>query len=360
MRGIQNGHESDDVGALHMAHHASFGMIYQAKAGMVCLTFQLCYLWHMSLFADLQRAIRDRIDRGESARSMARRAGLPLRAVQNIIDGHHPSLDRVEKICDMLELESYIGPARIPVIREMTLRLPPSINDLVPDLLDTFESEPDAKERLLGLINQLVIIWRQLSPDRRHRLEAALKRQLNSAVTPAFGDDQGGAPPAAPEDVLERLRLELDAHSDRELAQALGVAPSTLSSWRQREVVPYATCVAVALERGVCRDWLILGKEREVIEEDAAALTIHRMGTLLMMVEAKLVDPAKLGSVFSDQHSQMIAMLDRFAATDKERAQLVRRVIRGDRKGKLDLRNADLLGLVKLLPPEETETEESS
>ena len=160
---------------------------------------------------------------------------------------------------------------------------------------------------------------------------------------------------AAPttEEVLERLKLQLDVDSDRELAKALGVAASTLSSWRQREVVPYAICVDVALERGVNLDWLVLGREREGIDQNAAALALHRMGTLLMMVEAKMVDPAELGRVFSDQHSQMVEVLNRFATTEGERDKLVKRLFRGIKEGKLDLPDGDLFRRVKLLPPED-------
>ena len=66
----------------------------------------------MPLFTDLQLAIEGRISGGESARAIARRAGLPLRAIQNIIEGHQPSLDRVTDICSVLGLEAYIGPPR--------------------------------------------------------------------------------------------------------------------------------------------------------------------------------------------------------------------------------------------------------
>ena len=64
------------------------------------------------MFYELHAAIEDRLRGGDSARAIARRAGLPLRAVQNIVEGHQPSLDRAAKICEVLGLEAYIGPPR--------------------------------------------------------------------------------------------------------------------------------------------------------------------------------------------------------------------------------------------------------
>ena len=64
------------------------------------------------MFDELHAAIEDRLRVGDSARAIARRAGLPLRAVQNIMEGHQPSLDRAAKICNALGLEAYIGPPR--------------------------------------------------------------------------------------------------------------------------------------------------------------------------------------------------------------------------------------------------------
>lgn len=60
-------------------------------------------------------------------------------------------------------------------------------------------------------------------------------------------------------EVLERLKIALGSASDRELAQQLGVAPSTLSNWRARNSTPYPLCELVAAERRLSLDWLLLG-----------------------------------------------------------------------------------------------------
>ena len=60
--------------------------------------------------------------------------------------------------------------------------------------------------------------------------------------------------------VLERLALVLGTKTGNQLAEALGVSPQTISSWKSRESVPYAQCVDVAREKGVSLDWLLTGE----------------------------------------------------------------------------------------------------
>ena len=51
---------------------------------------------------------------GLSARAAALNAGLPVRSVQGVLEGHKPSLERAQEICEALGLELYIGPPRTP------------------------------------------------------------------------------------------------------------------------------------------------------------------------------------------------------------------------------------------------------
>lgn len=65
--------------------------------------------------ARLSRAILARLDeRGISARAAALGADLPIRAVQGVIEGHVPSIDRADEICRALDIELYLGPPRGP------------------------------------------------------------------------------------------------------------------------------------------------------------------------------------------------------------------------------------------------------
>ena len=61
----------------------------------------------------LQAAIRRALaERGTNASNVARSAGLPQRALYNVLHGHVPSLDRAGEICDALDLELHIGRRR--------------------------------------------------------------------------------------------------------------------------------------------------------------------------------------------------------------------------------------------------------
>ena len=62
-----------------------------------------------SLQASIRRALNER---GTNPSRVARAAGLPQRALYNVLHGHVPSLDRTGQICDALGLEHYIGPRR--------------------------------------------------------------------------------------------------------------------------------------------------------------------------------------------------------------------------------------------------------
>ena len=61
----------------------------------------------------LAAAMREALSkRNASVRSVALAAGLPVRSVQSVLDGHVPSVNRAKEICNALGLEFYVGPAR--------------------------------------------------------------------------------------------------------------------------------------------------------------------------------------------------------------------------------------------------------
>lgn len=66
------------------------------------------------------------------------------------------------------------------------------------------------------------------------------------------------------EDVISRLKFVFSAKTDTELADSMGIAKTTLSSWKQRGSIPYAECVSVAKAREISLDWLLLGRGRVV------------------------------------------------------------------------------------------------
>ena len=66
-----------------------------------------------SAHAGFVTAIRERLAaRKLSARAAASNAGLPARSVQDVLEGHVPSIDRAAEICEALDLGFYVGPPR--------------------------------------------------------------------------------------------------------------------------------------------------------------------------------------------------------------------------------------------------------
>ena len=56
----------------------------------------------------IMRALRSE----QSISSIARRAGIPKRSLQSVVEGATPSVDRAAVICAALGLELYVGPSR--------------------------------------------------------------------------------------------------------------------------------------------------------------------------------------------------------------------------------------------------------
>ena len=71
-----------------------------------------CHIWHSMLSVLAAEIRRVLAVRGVTASGVAVAAGLPRRAIQNVLEGHEPRLDRAKQICDALDLELYIGPRR--------------------------------------------------------------------------------------------------------------------------------------------------------------------------------------------------------------------------------------------------------
>lgn len=65
-------------------------------------------------------------------------------------------------------------------------------------------------------------------------------------------------------DVLARMKAVYHVTRDAELARALDMSPQTLSSWRQRDAIPYALCVECARSKKVSLDWLLYGDSNQV------------------------------------------------------------------------------------------------
>ena len=86
----------------------------------------------MTVFEHFVAAIRERLDeQGISARAAALRAGLPVRSVNGILEGHVPSVERAAEVATALGLEFYIGPPRAPTGSPSSgVRIPARLRDL--------------------------------------------------------------------------------------------------------------------------------------------------------------------------------------------------------------------------------------
>ncbi len=69
--------------------------------------------------------------------------------------------------------------------------------------------------------------------------------------------DQAGALPVA--EIIERLREAYGAANETDLARAMGVPQSTLSSWKSRGSIPISALLVQAGKLDISLDWLIRG-----------------------------------------------------------------------------------------------------
>jgi DNA-binding transcriptional regulator YiaG len=59
------------------------------------------------------------------------------------------------------------------------------------------------------------------------------------------------------QDVIERIAASYSVSSQKALAEALDVPANNISSWIQRESVPYKAVVKCALDTGADLHWLV-------------------------------------------------------------------------------------------------------
>lgn len=68
--------------------------------------------------------------------------------------------------------------------------------------------------------------------------------------------------------ILNRLSELLQTKTDAELGGALGVASQTVSTWRNRNKVPYEQLVELSIKTGTTLDFLIFGKSPGLVASD--------------------------------------------------------------------------------------------
>lgn len=70
------------------------------------------------------------------------------------------------------------------------------------------------------------------------------------------------------DEILNRLSGLLQTKTDAELGGVLGVASQTVSTWRNRNKIPYEQLVELSIKTGTTLDFLIFGKSPGLIASD--------------------------------------------------------------------------------------------
>lgn len=102
--------------------------------------------------------------------------------------------------------------------------------------------------------------------------------------------------------MLERLSQWLGLESSLELAEKLGVAPSTLSGWKARGTIPIKYFLEFAEREDINLNWLLLGvgpQSRRVEAEQTEKLTPRGLEAAVMAQGKRAQEQLRLGQIAS-------------------------------------------------------------
>ena len=197
-----------------------------------------------------------------SARAAALHAGLPVRSIQGVLEGHSPSLGRVAEICAALKIQFCIGlvwerPNWGPLA--ISADLPQRIQERLEKLAADYEDWPDARrqdfmERFVDAMTGLLDPWpyedertSPPSPQRREETTELLEQVRRDASAGDSSEDSAwnAATEGQREQAAKRLAAversnalaregtpRLDA--DRAAAAEAGVTPGAVGDWRRK------------------------------------------------------------------------------------------------------------------------------
>lgn len=123
-------------------------------------------------------------------------------------------------------------------------------------------------------------------------------------------------------EVLERLKKANKARTNKELAEILGFSSSNISTWLQRNTIPYKEICETSISTGVSSKWLLTGEGEE---KEGGAEYIN-------VPEYKIEASAGHGSLVEDETpSQYIAIKkSSLAASGVNTSNLIIMYARGD------------------------------
>jgi len=99
------------------------------------------------------------------------------------------------------------------------------------------------------------------------------KRRKDLVAGPVAGFTQEDA--TASEAILNRLKSVLDVKTDTELASALGLKYSSVSSAKSRGMIPASWVINVSFHYKISADWLIFGNDKDAVTPGEAAKAIN-------------------------------------------------------------------------------------
>lgn len=76
--------------------------------------------------------------------------------------------------------------------------------------------------------------------------------------------------------IIDRMKTVLDAKSDKQVADELGIARSTFGVWKKRGSIPYQKCIDLALQNNISLDWLVLGRGRPELSASEVAPEVDK------------------------------------------------------------------------------------
>ena len=135
------------------------------------------------LVAQINRALRER---GWSARQASMEAVGAPELIRNIRRGHLPSMERMQALCEVLDLEFYIGPARESGSVD-ELRLEDAVDSTERTLQATgVRLDPRTKARAV------VAIYELLDRKREPATAERIKRLIDALTSPSGGTGSAG------------------------------------------------------------------------------------------------------------------------------------------------------------------------
>jgi Bacteriophage CI repressor helix-turn-helix domain len=88
--------------------------------------------------------------------------------------------------------------------------------------------------------------------------------------------------------IVKRLKEILNVRSDIELSAILDVPPTTISTWKSRDAIPFEICLKISDEKDIDLNWLFKGKgtmRKNQTKEESPVYQTKSIGALESLVE---------------------------------------------------------------------------